>query len=135
MKTNLHWLDRTLLTSPYCYALCLDEKAFRKEQKHMRVPKDERVSFVMNSGSGATAHFFNNPSGDGLCVIVTLCDDPKLDLIQIYCELVHEAVHIWQEIKESLGEDTPGQEGEAYAVQAIAQNLMYAYQEQSKCRR
>jgi hypothetical protein len=36
-------------------------------------------------------------------------------------------VHVWQQHCEDIGERNPGSEQEAYAVQAIAQELMAEY--------
>ena len=38
--------------------------------------------------------------------------------------LIHEAVHVWQGYARDLGEDNPGDEQEAYAIQSIAQELL-----------
>lgn len=46
------------------------------------------------------------------------------DPVEVAGLLIHEAVHIWQEWCEYYGEVAPGREQEAYAVQAIAQELM-----------
>lgn len=43
---------------------------------------------------------------------------------------MHEAVHIWQEMREKIGERFPSAEFEAYAIQRIAQNLMHSFMEQ-----
>lgn len=40
----------------------------------------------------------------------------------------HEAVHVWQYIKEHIGEESPGMEQEAYAIQAITHQLFEAFE-------
>jgi hypothetical protein len=47
--------------------------------------------------------------------------------------LVHEAVHVFQRYCEHIGERRPGAEQEAYGIQAIAQELMQSFAEQSAC--
>ena len=41
--------------------------------------------------------------------------------------LVHESVHVWQEIKRRMGEDNPSVEFEAYSVQSIFLGLLSLY--------
>jgi hypothetical protein len=41
--------------------------------------------------------------------------------------LVHEAVHLWQYIKEDIGEHNPSKEFEAYAIQNLTQELLQSY--------
>lgn len=79
----------------------------------------------MGSGhADATAHYFEAPEGRGLTVIVCLQDAAGRNPIEVAGLLVHEAVHAWQRYAEWIGEEEPGNEQEAYAVQAIAQELM-----------
>jgi len=42
--------------------------------------------------------------------------------------IVHEAMHIWRAMRESIGEHSPSAEFEAYSIQSIAQNLIAAYE-------
>ncbi len=78
---------------------------------------------------GATAHMFCKDGTNDLCVIVTLAEDSQKNNspIEIAGMLVHEAVHAWQYYAEKMGEDKPGSEQEAYAIQAMSQELMAEY--------
>ncbi len=44
--------------------------------------------------------------------------------VQIMGILVHEAVHIWQEIRTAMGEDNPSSEFEAYSIERISEDLI-----------
>lgn len=125
----LEWLDRSLLTSPYCYALCLSEDAFKAEMKSLGVPNERRGGWIATPQADATLHYLENQKTSGLAAIICLRANDK-ELEQVYSLLVHEAVHLWQVIKEHIGEDSPAKEQEAYAIQRIAQSLMYSYKEQ-----
>lgn len=61
--------------------------------------------------------------------IVQIKDESTWDLNQIHGLLLHEAVHIWQELKIKMGEESPSAEFEAYSVQSIAHNLFDMYEE------
>lgn len=63
------------------------------------------------------------------CIIVTMRPEAEkgVSRIQVAGLLAHEAVHVWQFIKKTIGETEPGWEMEAYSVQAIFQNLYRAW--------
>lgn len=125
------WLDRSLFVSPYYYCLCLTEKAFRKELKRLELPKKEWPPFILNDHSDATAHTFQK--GDGsLAAIICLRATSKNSLAQIHSLLVHEAVHLWQSIRENIGEREPSVEFEAYSIQTLSQRLFESYADQTK---
>lgn len=124
----MKWLDRALVVSPYYYGLCLSEKDFQKELKGLKIPRDEWPAFLASKSADATAHFFE--SGDGKrCCIITLGSVKGRSVAQVHSMLVHEAVHLWQEIREDIGERRPSPEFEAYAVQSLAQRLIESYQD------
>ena len=66
---------------------------------------------------------------DGFCMVYidkdAECSDT--DKVALIC---HEAVHVWQEIKEKMGEENPSIEFEAYSIQKIFFDLLTMYQEQ-----
>jgi hypothetical protein len=54
-----------------------------------------------------------------------------VSIIQIHALLTHEAMHLWREIRNQIGEKEPSAEFEAYAIQKITQNLAYSYEKQT----
>lgn len=42
--------------------------------------------------------------------------------------LAHEAMHVWRDLRKTVGEDKPSSEFEAYAIQHIISDLLDAYQ-------
>lgn len=125
MASRMKWCDRRIILSPYYYGLCQDEDLFKRELKRLGVPVTDWPSFLKTKRAHATTHFFESETRD--CVIVCLGDCKGRSLIEVYGLLIHEAVHIWQAIHESIGERSPSLEFEAYAVQAISQELMAAF--------
>ena len=124
------WADRSLFESPYHLTLCTTEKQYKRELKRMKMPKSERPSFTVNDHSHAACHFFACPVGR--IAIVCIRHDKSRMIHQHNSLLVHEAVHIWQQIKEDIGEHTPSKEFEAYAIQNISQFLMIEFERQTK---
>ena len=126
--TGIEWLDRDLVRCPVHYALCQDEKGFRKELKKLGIKNKDRPSFLLSTHAQATVHFFQ--SGDGKeCAIVCICDHKGHSANEMVGLLIHEAVHIWQRVRDIMGECNPSKEFEAYSIQAIAQNLISAYRQ------
>jgi len=130
-KSKIRWLPRELLVSPYCYALCLSEKQYFAELKRLDVPRKNWGEFVTKD---AAVNFIHGNQG-GKVALVTLRKSKGITREQIYGLLVHEAVHIWQEVRECLGEKFPASEQEAYSVQRIAQSLMESYRDQTARKR
>lgn len=126
----MEWLDRDLIVSPYSFALCLSKKQFKKEMKRLELPRKKWPQFLATPHASATVHFFERHGDIDFCAIVCLGDTSKVELEQVYSMLVHEAVHIWQEIRANIGERYPSSEFEAYSIQAISQRLMFSYKEQ-----
>lgn len=116
MKTR--WLDRRIAAPGPYLALCLSEAEFREAVAHLKSPELPRWI-----GKDATTHTFDHLDG-GPCCIVCLRGWEGRDPIEVAGILVHEAVHVWQQYADSIGERFEGAEQEAYAVQHIAQELM-----------
>lgn len=121
---GVKWCDRTLIAGPF-FCLCRTEAEFHVELKRLKIPVGQWPRFV-GEGAHATTHSF--VKGDGsLACIVTLEHDPEREPIVVVGLLVHEAVHVWQAARDNMGEKNPGIEIEAYSIQWIAQQLMWAY--------
>ena len=125
----MKWLYRTLITCPYCYGLCYSEKEFHKELRRLGIARSEWPPFIgsgQNSSADATTHFFTLGNKNRVA-IVCVGNSRGKSREQMQALLTHEAVHLWQRIKEDMGEDRPSHEFEAYAIQTISQNLATAY--------
>jgi hypothetical protein len=122
MKTR--WLDRRIgVAGPYL-ALCLSEAEFRKALQRLKSPS---IPCWVNSGSHAATHFLENED-KRTCAIVCLAEGWESRApIEVAALLVHEAAHVWQAHCRDIGESNPGDEQEAYAIQAIAQELMFEF--------
>lgn len=123
MKNKIKWLDMPKShPSPYV-TLCKTQKEFDKALKKLKHPTERFVP----QGANAVVHIYKDTGGSALCIV---CIDlagacKKKHRNQIYSILVHEAVHIWQIVKEEMHEEKPSVEFEAYTIQWIAQQLFY----------
>ena len=123
------WLERGVMVGPY-YCLCMNEEQFSGALSDFSFPKPW-PNFLSSSRAHATTHHLRNEKGD-CASVVCLSDTSERTGIEIAGLLLHEAVHIWQEYCISIGEDDPGHEIEAYSIQWIAQQLMWAFEKQLK---
>ena len=115
------WLDRRIAAPGPYLSLVLSQEEFDSAMRHLKIPLGQ--PWIRNEHSDATAHVCVSPKGD-LCCVVALRGFEGRNPIEVAGLLVHEAVHIWQEYADRIGERNPGAEQEAYAIQAISQELM-----------
>ena len=115
-----------MMRSPVHLAFFLREEDFRKELKRLELPREEWPSFIRTGD--ASTHFITYRGKPACLVCMPL--SPRTTIEQYHALLVHEAVHVWQFIRQSIGEDSPSSEFEAYSIQGIAQSLMEAFKEQ-----
>ena len=125
----MKWCDRDLWQCRCAYGLCLNQKDFERELKRMNIPTSQWPAWV-SPNADASTHFFEHPDGHKAAIVCL--SDRKMSGVSTAAVLVHEAVHIWQEHKAAVGEQKPGDESEAYAIQAISQRLMEAYVQKGK---
>lgn len=119
----MKWLDRRIAAPGPFLCLCLTEAEYKKAMKHCNPPA---ISPWLNFGADATTHVLRNAENKACCV-VCLNVAPERTAVEIAGLLIHEAVHVWQEYADAIGEKHPGIEQEAYAIQSISQELLQAY--------
>ena len=127
------WCDTNIAKCSWYFGLVTTEAMLHKEMRKMKVPVSMWPRFKQNERSNACTHFFDNVGLSKEAALVCMAEDKERSGIQIAALLVHEAVHIWQHHRRSIGEDNPSAEYEAYGIQSISQSLMGAYQEQTAC--
>ena len=120
---KIKWLNRRISAPGPYLCLCMSEKEYRAAMKHLKV--DPVNSWISTPQSHATAHLLTNNAD--FTAIVCLSDTEGRDPVEIAGLIVHESVHIWQEWCDYYGERNPAREQEAYAIQAISQELMAEY--------
>jgi len=121
MGGGMEWCSRVLVASPIHYGLCTSELAFRRELK--RLGLHEPPDWPSESSDAEMMEF--ETEGGGKIIIV--CVHPNKNMNDLTATLVHEAVHIWQRIKEYIVEKEPSPEFEAYSIESIFKSLRAAY--------
>ncbi|MGG2098135.1 hypothetical protein ABFY41_11245 [Acinetobacter haemolyticus] len=101
-----------------------------RTQLHMDLLFDDMsdTDEFLSTGSDAQVDFYQNST----YAIVQIGNASDKEPIEVYGLLLHEAVHIWQRVRQLMGEANPSVEFEAYSIQAIAQDLFEMY-ESSEC--
>ena len=117
---SIKWITKALVYSPAYIGICTSEKAFHATCRKSGVkPYD-----WLQSGADAMMHTWTS-KGNSICVI---CVPPrgKRTRAQYAALIVHEATHVWQHIRDDIGESRPSAEFEAYSLQNICQSLFEA---------
>jgi len=117
------WLDRRIAKPAPYLILCLSKKELNGiTRKLLRTT----TSFP---SSGAVCNTFSKLDTGELCAVVCVSKSAQqCSSLEITGLLIHEAVHVWQAYAEDMGEQFPAAEQEAYAIQAISQELLFEYE-------
>lgn len=114
------WCDRGW--QPVCYGFCPGEVAWRREMRRLDISgapypvSDGRATELVHERLGRRI------------VLVTIGEAAgRRPAVEVLGLLVHEAAHVWQMIRAHIGERAPGDEMDAYALQAISQELIAAF--------
>ena len=125
---KVQYLDRELVRGNVYYALCVTEAQFLAELKRLNVPRQQHGYWV-NPRAYATTHYLED--GDDqiclVCIAPPQTDTPSIEVVGL---LVHEAVHVWQAMRDSMGETNPSAEFEAYGIQMLSARLIQSYVDQ-----
>ena len=96
------------------------------------MPRKDWPPFVTQWHEDATTHFLENRSDMKKAAVVCISNFEGKTSAQISGLLCHEAVHIWQQTRDDLGERSPSSELEAYAIQSLTQALIEEFERQTK---
>ncbi len=102
------------------YCLCLTPEQYEQECKklNMRFPRD-----FLTRGCTGTTHFWDGD--DGTTVAIVCIDlDKERNINELKALIVHEAVHVFQEMMLQQREENPGKEIQAFHIQRISLDLM-----------
>jgi hypothetical protein len=118
--------------APLSIGLCQSEKDFKRELKRLKIPLSECSPWIPNGHDGKMWEFNKVKGCHDRCCIVCIRAKKKNSPGEIVGLIVHESIHVWQAIKELIGERYPSPEFEAYSIQSIAQRLILVYKKDKK---
>lgn len=127
------WLDRALVIAPVHYTIATNIDIFNDILKHLKMTPE---SDPLKEYTDARTNFYKYVGDDRNSPKITAVVYMPAELAKqrtmhaVYGLIVHEAMHIWREIKDILGESDPSSEFEAYSMQWIAHELMVEYDRQ-----
>jgi hypothetical protein len=115
------WLERGW--QPVAIGFCPSPAAWDREIK--RLNGDQPWPESANKG-GYTLLGTNDKTG---CSTILVCvgNGAERDALEVILTLLHEAVHVWQFVCQTIGEHHPGIEMEAYGIEGITRGLIEAY--------
>lgn len=119
-KDRVIWLDRGW--QPVEYGFCPSRKAWKRAMKEMEIDGED---YPETDGRCTT---FTKNGKTRILVTIREGAEKEHSSVEIAGILVHEATHIWQEVRSAMREREPSTEFEAYSMQAIFQELYSAFQ-------
>lgn len=119
MADHVLWCDKGW--QPVFFGFCPSEKAWKREMKRMGCPEEPYPT--------TDARMTSFESNGKVTCIVTVADgsEDRHSATEVIGIIVHEATHIWKEVRKAMGEKDPSIEFEAYSMQAIVQGLLSAW--------
>ena len=121
-KDSVLWCDRGWF--PLQYGFCPNEKAWDK------LLKVRNITLTGNEyASGTAARTTSFISSEHTFSIVTVGEDETNTPLETVGLLIHEASHVLDAVIDAMNDKAPSEEFRAYSIQAIALNLVDAYEE------
>lgn len=120
VKWTLKWHELDLVPG-YYYAFCPSQPHWDALMKKIKMTED------YPGGLDASVTHFKKQSQDHHFSLVTV-KGGKWTRQQIAGLLIHEGMHVWREMRETIGEMNPSLEFEAYAIQHITRYLFADYE-------
>ena len=120
----MNWCDNAAFHLPLSYCLVVSEEEYKKTMGYLRI--EDPNFWLLNDHSDGCAHFVQCADGSHAVVVAMKKDANPVKVLGL---IAHEAVHIWQKVRELIGESQPSAEFEAYTVQRIVMNLHDKYLE------
>jgi hypothetical protein len=117
---------------PFFYGLVTSEKDWLALLDEMKF-SGTRPPWI-TPGSDATTHHLEKADGARAAVVCMRPDSGHSMLVETGL-VVHECAHIWQYICQTMRENEPSSEFEAYTLQMIVMDLLDALQRAQKRRR
>lgn len=125
------WLSRAIFQSPVFYTIATSKKIMEFELKRLKI--DLCFDHVSPNADATTHQLINNEGKE--INIVCVYSYRSMSPLVLQALICHEAVHIWQNIRDRIGEKCPSHEFEAYAVQNIFHELLTEFERQTKPKR
>lgn len=119
----MRWLSRDTVRAPHLL-LCLTETEFLRAVRHCSVPNPG--GWLDEGQQAACVHTWEKDDRL-ICVVCLAPDTLDRDPVDVILTLVHEAVHVFQRLCDSIGERAPSREFEAYSIERIAESLICEY--------
>lgn len=112
---------------PVFIGFCPNEKAWKREMKRIKRAGSDVSQCDYPTSDGHMMTFYP-PNAPPVCII-TIKDGAEKErcLSAIVGIIVHECTHVWQEIRDFIGEAKPGAEQEAYAIQTLTMYVLAAF--------
>ena len=124
----LHWFE--VGPMPGYVGIVFTKRAFFNVLKKLEVEDAVKEQWVGDGSAGANCLLLRKDNGD-IVSLVSLdpADYEGRSSAQVAAILAHEAVHVWQYMRDEMKEHKPGAETEAWVIQYYTQRFIIAYEE------
>ena len=114
---------------PIYYGFTTNPRAFSKEMRRLKI----EPALAFTETEARTHTLINEKSGETIVIVCLDLNKVKgKETTAIHALLVHEAVHVYESVLESMNCQSPRGEFEAYTLQYLSQCLFDEYKRRSK---